>query len=673
MLTFSAAQSCNFPKELTLENGGSPAIDSGLRTLIFSNTNPAFHLKFTSGGVTAGDTTISDFVCQQQDKYVYLLKSQTTIPGEGGGEDEFVYLCIKLFQDDNANVFSGCFFGQKMVNQITMVGTSSTDADDKAILDTTAVNADFCDVCRPHAIDGSVVPSDSDLYSVIRIGLFIFRTGKLPGYPSVIQVYLQIKVYTYTGYYMTSLLYFVNETETSEAQQNLQIPQIMSKEETLKQIFNLLQTNIHAYMRSSDQYIEMRERRVRRSRTMKASSCPPNTQNTKYYKDQGTCVTPPESPTECKCLCHCEQSSGLREGVNTKNEGKEDAEICSRSQKCPSSPDTENSDSIECNISEQQLSLMRENIDLKIQMQEVQKHIKGLRKDKDDDESMNQHLISIDDILSKVLCTQKRSEIMCDKLCEGLSRVKDKGKQLPAELKEFCDSIRKTVGQDYRQIGSELGIEPDILTHIEDEYSEAEECLHQIIWEWSNRTEMPSYHALVTACYNVNPDILKCKPLEEKKATLLERSYSMMCDEMLEIPLLPHLISSGVVSLKMQRYILQPKTRDQRICRLLSILKTRQNGFEALLSALDLSDQSHVSSSLKSLERQTGETLTQPEVPCTEDDGAGKMTQPCILRPKRFPSCESLDSDDNKGPAFDILMKIQDIITQAVFPDRLTP
>lgn len=73
----------------------------------------------------------------------------------------------------------------------------------------------------------------------------------------------------------------------------------------------------------------------------------------------------------------------------------------------------------------------------------------------------------------------------------------------------------------------------------------------------------------------------------------------MMCDEMIEIPLLPHLISSGVVSLKMQRYILQPKTRDQRICRLLSILKTRQNGFEALLSALDLSDQSHVSSSLK--------------------------------------------------------------------------
>lgn len=54
----------------------------------------------------------------------------------------------------------------------------------------------------------------------IGIGLFIFRTGKLPGYPSVIQVHLQNKVYTYTSYYMTSLLYSFNETETSEGMYN---------------------------------------------------------------------------------------------------------------------------------------------------------------------------------------------------------------------------------------------------------------------------------------------------------------------------------------------------------------------------------------------------------------------------------------------------------------------
>ncbi|CAC5355868.1 unnamed protein product [Mytilus coruscus] len=147
-VAYSAAQSCNFPNEITIENTG------------LTNSNPAFNLKLTSG-VTVEETTISDFTCQQQDKDFYFLKSQTTIPGEGG-EDQFVYLCIKLFQDDSANVFAS-YFGSEQA----MVGTQSTDPDDKAILVTTAVNADFCDVCRPHVIDGSVVPTASDVYSVV--------------------------------------------------------------------------------------------------------------------------------------------------------------------------------------------------------------------------------------------------------------------------------------------------------------------------------------------------------------------------------------------------------------------------------------------------------------------------------------------------------------------------
>lgn len=190
----------------------------------------------------------------------------------------------------------------------------------------------------------------------------------------------------------------------------------MSKEETLKQIFHLLQTNIHAYMKSSDQYIEMREKRVRRSRSIKASSCPTNTRSSNYYisKDQGTSITPPDSPIECKCLVQqkqlleashsnvssdrvlsevqvldengklpdsamCNTSDGLlSDFMNTIDERKEVEEVISEekynipSLRCPSTPDTENSDSfVFGNIIDQQLSIMRENIDLKIQMQEV--------------------------------------------------------------------------------------------------------------------------------------------------------------------------------------------------------------------------------------------------------------------------------------------------------------
>lgn len=76
----------------------------------------------------------------------------------------------------------------------------------------------------------------------------------------------------------------------------------------------------------------------------------------------------------------------------------------------------------------------------------------------------------------------------------------------------------------------------------------------------------------------------KCKPLEEKKACVLLRSYIMLFEKVIKIPLLPYLISDGVMSLKMQRYVLQPKTHDQRISQLLSILETRENGLAALLS-----------------------------------------------------------------------------------------
>lgn len=73
---------------------------------------------------------------------------------------------------------------------------------------------------------------------------------------------------------------------------------------------------------------------------------------------------------------------------------------------------------------------------------------------------------------------------------------------------------------------------------------------------------------------------------------------------------------------------------------------------------------------LASFETETGETFTQPEVSCSDDYGPGKMSAPCLLTPKRlFSSCESLDSDESKSPAFSILMKIQEMIAKLDFPE----
>lgn len=59
-------------------------------------------------------------------------------------------------------------------------------------------------------------------------------------------------------------------------------------------------------------------------------------------------------------------------------------------------------------------------------------------------------------------------------------------------------------------MGSFLGLEHDVLNRIEEDYSEADECLEPIILEWCRREENPSMDKIVTACHTVNPDILNC-------------------------------------------------------------------------------------------------------------------------------------------------------------------
>lgn len=71
--------------------------------------------------------------------------------------------------------------------------------------------------------------------------------------------------------------FFLAQKKTTYSYQN----NIISKEEPLNQIFHLLQDNIHDYMQSSDHYIKMREGTIRKSRSIKASSCPINQKITK--------------------------------------------------------------------------------------------------------------------------------------------------------------------------------------------------------------------------------------------------------------------------------------------------------------------------------------------------------------------------------------------------------
>ncbi|CAC5399616.1 unnamed protein product [Mytilus coruscus] len=190
--------------------------------------------------------------------------------------------------------------------------------------------------------------------------------------------------------------------------------------------------------------------------------------------------------------------------------------------------------------------------------------MKSLSKSIEDNEEANLALSKLDRTISKVKRTQKRFEILCDKLCEGLEKVESPKTTitLQSELKDFCKRI--SVGQEYRNLVSCLGLEHDFFKRIEDDYSEADECLEPIILELCKRQEKPSLDELVTACHTVNPDILKklCKPLARPFREVLMKNYDLFYDKMHEIAVLPHLVSSGILTLKLQKIYL--KTADQR-------------------------------------------------------------------------------------------------------------
>ncbi|XP_052077093.1 uncharacterized protein LOC127715094 isoform X2 [Mytilus californianus] len=357
----------------------------------------------------------------------------------------------------------------------------------------------------------------------------------------------------------------------------------MSEERiTLMQIFQLLKDHFKNYTNISDtqidKFIQRRNKGVRESRNSKCNSYP-TCSNFFQFIDRATSPIIFENGMDetflQKSCSDVESTSNVPVLLEFQHKINEDDSLM--------------------------LSFIRENADMKIKMQEINQHLKSISKSIEDNEDGNLSLSRIDRILSKVIRTHKRSEILCDKLCEGLENLESTKpiNTLPSELKDFCNRIKQCVGQEYRHLGSGLGLEPNVLDRIEDDYSEADECLETIILEWCRGQETPSMDELVTACHTVNPDILKCKPLPRSLRKVLQKHYNFFYEEMHEIAVLPHLVSSGILTFKLQRYILKPKTKDQRLSRLIEALGTRDNGLDELITALEKSEQPHVSSVLK--------------------------------------------------------------------------
>ncbi|KAK3102660.1 hypothetical protein FSP39_012972, partial [Pinctada imbricata] len=89
-------------------------------------------------------------------------------------------------------------------------------------------------------------------------------------------------------------------------------------------------------------------------------------------------------------------------------------------------------------------------------------------------------------------------------------------------------------------------------------------------------------------------------PLSKQDTTVLERNMAFLIEEMMEVSLLiPYLTADGILSLLSGKYITDKKSRSDRIMALLDILSTNERGLDAFISALQKTDQCHISQRLQ--------------------------------------------------------------------------
>ncbi|OWF37298.1 uncharacterized protein LOC110440319 [Mizuhopecten yessoensis] len=239
---------------------------------------------------------------------------------------------------------------------------------------------------------------------------------------------------------------------------------------------------------------------------------------------------------------------------------------------------------------------------------------KKLESDKAEDSDISELLLEMKSLIGECLHKQTHADIMVEKISVGVQKLLDQNKtgrpkavheelmafHIPAELNYACGKIQKK-GVKFRQFGSALGIPDDLLEVIEDQDDE-DERFRQVIWEWARVSKSVNIRDFVGACHSLGENLVKDEPLSQEETEKLLSNVDYLCENMMDVPLvLPHLVSTLVLSPGLCEYIVAPPVRIQRILRLVDILCIRKNGLEEFCVALKKSEQDHVAMQLKGL------------------------------------------------------------------------
>lgn len=174
-------------------------------------------------------------------------------------------------------------------------------------------------------------------------------------------------------------------------------------------------------------------------------------------------------------------------------------------------------------------------------------------------------------------------------LCEGINKIQDSPalrrkvsrRQFPRDIMRVARRYQDVIAYPIiRQFGRYLDLEEDELNEVErfSEYG-TKEAFWQTIRFWLEKKDSSelTVGTIIKALKECDVN-LKGKQMSNAHRKVLRSKLTFLVDNIQTEPLIPSLISNNVLCDVTKAYVTAPKTRDQRINRLVDVLMTKEDG-----------------------------------------------------------------------------------------------
>lgn len=202
-------------------------------------------------------------------------------------------------------------------------------------------------------------------------------------------------------------------------------------------------------------------------------------------------------------------------------------------------------------------------------------------------EQLSQHVTSGEYVSSELQLRDIQTTLIT--LCEGINKIQETSqprrkvsrRQFPRDIRRVARRYQDVIAYPIiRQFGRYLDLEEDELDEVE-QFSEygTKEAFWQTIRFWLDKTD-PSVLTVGTIIKALKEcDVnLRGKQMSNAHRKVLKSKLTYLVENIQTEPLVPSLMSSNVLCEVTKSYVTAPKTRDQRINRLVDVLMTKERG-----------------------------------------------------------------------------------------------